>query len=94
MLSLSLRLSSTTWFILGVLLALLVFFLRVRRLNSYLPLPPGPKKRLLIGNLLDMPAERQWEAYAAWSKEFSDCLIFTHSPVLLTHSMKIRTSYT
>jgi hypothetical protein len=34
-------------------------------------LPPGPKKYPLIGSLLSMPANREWETFAKWGKEYS-----------------------
>ena len=36
-----------------------------------LPLPPGPKKHPLLGNLLDLPTSHEWLKYAEWSKQFS-----------------------
>ncbi|KAH6908787.1 cytochrome P450 [Coprinopsis sp. MPI-PUGE-AT-0042] len=33
-------------------------------------LPPGPKKRFLIGNLLDAPTRQPWLTYRAWAKEY------------------------
>jgi hypothetical protein len=40
-----------------------------RRRSSHLPLPPGPKKLPLFGNLFGLPSEFEWETYAKWSKE-------------------------
>ena len=42
-----------------------------RQKSSNLPLPPGPKGRPVIGNLLDMPKEFEWETYMQWSKDYS-----------------------
>ena len=64
-----LAISTSLLAIFGV--ATLFYALRWRRNRSRLPLPPGPKKLPLVGNLFDMPSERQWETYLQWSKEFS-----------------------
>jgi hypothetical protein len=57
----------------------LVFYHALSRRNrSTFPLPPGPKKLPLVGNLLDIPADLAWEKYMEWSKEYSapDLLLF------------------
>lgn len=39
------------------------------------PLPPGPKKRFLTGNLKDMPTSFEWETYYKWGKEHNSDII-------------------
>ncbi|KAJ6514127.1 cytochrome P450 [Mycena vulgaris] len=34
------------------------------------PLPPGPRKLLLVGNLFSMPLHSEWETYRKWSKKY------------------------
>ena len=37
-----------------------------------LPLPPGPKRYPLLGNLLQFPRGYQWITFSNWSKEHGD----------------------
>jgi len=57
---------------LAVALAVLIYLKRVS--SRSLPLPPGPKRLPLIGNLLNVPRKLEWESYERWGKEFSECL--------------------
>nr|AIO05499.1 cytochrome P450 1 [Hypsizygus marmoreus] len=57
--------------------ALLVYLFLWTRPKD-LPLPPGPRKLPIIGNLLCMPSSVEWETYHEWSKFFvSDIIHFT-----------------
>ncbi|PBK84831.1 cytochrome P450 [Armillaria gallica] len=54
----------------------LAVHLYLRRSQSWqLPLPPGPKKRFLTGNLKDMPTSFEWETYYKWGKEHNSDII-------------------
>jgi hypothetical protein len=57
---------------LAILAALvLTAFIRIRmKKHSRLPLPPGPKKLPLLGNLFDLPTSHEWLTYAKLCKEY------------------------
>ncbi|KAG7440087.1 cytochrome P450 [Guyanagaster necrorhizus] len=60
----------------GIISIALAVLLHLRRSQSWqLSLPPGPKKRFLIGNLKDMPTSFEWETYHRWGKEHDSDII-------------------
>jgi len=38
--------------------------------GSSLSLPPGPIGLPLVGNILDMPASREWLTFAKWGEKY------------------------
>lgn len=58
-----------------VFLYLLVVFRDSKRRGG-LPYPPGPPSRPIIGNLLDIPTDAPWTAYADMSKKYGDIMYF------------------
>ncbi|KAI6123760.1 cytochrome P450 [Pisolithus croceorrhizus] len=46
------------------------------------PFPPGPKSLPLLGNLLDMPSEKQWLTFHNWANKFGD---MTHLEIFGQH---------
>ncbi|KAF7358290.1 hypothetical protein MVEN_00878300 [Mycena venus] len=54
---------------------LLGFYCYWKRPASRLPLPPGPKKLPLIGNLLDMPSTFEWVTYMDWSRKYDSDIL-------------------
>ena len=39
-------------------------------------LPPGPKPRLVIGNLLDMPSYKPWKTFTEWKVRWGELLYY------------------
>ncbi|KAK0470333.1 cytochrome P450 [Desarmillaria tabescens] len=56
---------------LGTVLWVTICIIR-RRSRLSLPLPPGPRGYPFIGNLFDVPTEREWEAWERWGKKYGD----------------------
>jgi hypothetical protein len=61
--------SSFDFFVVSLFIYLLVVF-RDHRRRRGLPYPPGPPRLPIIGNLLDVPKDAPWSAYADMSKKY------------------------
>ncbi|KAF8210916.1 cytochrome P450 [Mycena galopus ATCC 62051] len=69
------RLSTMSLYAFSASAIILIFFLRYWRPKSKLPLPPGPKKLPIVGNLLQMPSGREWETFMKWSQKCNSDII-------------------
>ncbi|KAG7451809.1 cytochrome P450 [Guyanagaster necrorhizus] len=55
-----------------VLVGLIFVWDLFRRTRHNAPFPPGPRGLPLIGNLLDMPSEKEWLSFAKWGEKYGD----------------------
>ncbi|KAI5889620.1 cytochrome P450 [Schizophyllum commune H4-8] len=60
--------SSQLFLVLIAVLASAIFYLKFPK--RY-PLPPGPRKLPILGNLFDSPSSYEWEQYSKWAKEYN-----------------------
>jgi hypothetical protein len=58
----------------GAVVAVSLTYAALKRqaVRTRLPLPPGPKPLPIIGNLLDIPREKEWLTYLDWNKRYGD----------------------
>ncbi|KIJ48753.1 hypothetical protein M422DRAFT_28227 [Sphaerobolus stellatus SS14] len=68
-----------------------LYVLRPRRIPQGLRLPPGPPKRIFVGNAWDMPKEREWETFGKWAKEYGEIvyLKIVNTDVIVVNSRRM-----
>ena len=72
-------------------LSLYLFFaFRAHRRRRGLSYPPGPPSRPIIGNLLDVPKEAPWIAYADMSKTYGKGKHDRGDALALTNTRSLR----
>ncbi|CAA7266302.1 unnamed protein product [Cyclocybe aegerita] len=52
--------------------AFVLVYTLLNKFSKTAPLPPGPRKLPLIGNLLDIPREREWVTFTEWAAKWGD----------------------
>jgi hypothetical protein len=66
-----------------VLVALSILLKALFRSIRRISLPPGPKGLPLVGNILDMPVEREWLTFARWGEVWGSLSFQSTSPISL-----------
>ncbi|KAJ7142241.1 cytochrome P450 [Mycena epipterygia] len=56
-------------------LAIILYNLHSRLTRSKLPLPPGPRKLPIVGNIFDLPPAFEWKTYQDWSRQYNSDII-------------------
>lgn len=59
----------------GLIIAYALYRWKKWHTKSRLPLPPGPKKLPLVGNLFQLPTSFEWETYAHWSEVYNSDIL-------------------
>lgn len=54
------------------------------------PLPPGPRRLPLIGNLLDMPSVKAWEGFAELASEYGTVLCTVRFSSLMANLLRFQ----
>lgn len=70
-------------FIVLVVLSLLRTFLRSRKTLS---LPPGPNGLPLVGNIIDMPTEKEWLTFSRWGEIYGAS--YFNYPLMYVHKLQ------
>ncbi|KAL1748612.1 cytochrome P450 [Schizophyllum fasciatum] len=81
--------SDSHWIELAAIAGTAAILYANRRYRS-LPLPPGPKKWPLVGNLFNMPSGFEWEQYIEWGKELGTDILHLE---VLGQSIVVLNSY-
>jgi hypothetical protein len=71
-----------------LVLILCMRYLKLHRIRRY-PFPPGPPKRFLIGNILNLPKNPAFEEYQRLGKEYG---MFAYPPCIYNLTVDLKDS--
>ncbi len=64
---------SSAFLVMAALALIVQYFSTTRRMRSRFPLPPGPKKLPVVGNVFNKPQAPEYKTYAELGRELSQC---------------------
>ncbi|KAJ7090516.1 hypothetical protein C8R44DRAFT_990716 [Mycena epipterygia] len=72
-------------------LAIILYCLHSAFSTRNLPLPPGPRKLPIVGNIFDLPPGSEWKTYKNWSRQYNSDIIhlnFARTSVIVLSSLE------
>ncbi|KAJ7137205.1 cytochrome P450 [Mycena epipterygia] len=72
-------------------LAIILYCLHSAFSTRNLPLPPGPRKLPIVGNIFDLPPGSEWKTYKNWSRQYNSDIIhlnFAGTSVIVLSSLE------
>ncbi|EMD39272.1 hypothetical protein CERSUDRAFT_93317 [Gelatoporia subvermispora B] len=68
----------------GAFIAIAIYiYMRAKTQALNRPLPPGPNRLPIVGNIFDIPAEEQWKAYAQWAHQYGTYALTSREVIYL-----------
>ena len=63
-------------YIIGLTLTFVVLIYFLEHNKPHGPFPPGPQRRTMVGNLLDMNTDEPWKLFTKWKAEYGESHVY------------------